>query len=81
MSEPLDGNLLRADPPVSDPRLRVAVPITASGAEQAQPKSDVRETGAQIRVVARVPRFHRIQTIFLEPRSLRCAADTTPPAE
>jgi hypothetical protein len=45
---------------VSHARLRIAVPIAATGAKQAQLDGDVGEPGTEIRVVTRVTRFNRI---------------------
>ena len=43
------------------------MPITPAGPKQAQLERDVGEARAEVRVVARVARLHRIEPLTLEP--------------
>src|SRR5512135_149927 len=59
--EPPQRNVLRAERPVSLVADRVAVPVAAAGAPEAQVEGEFGEPGADVRIVARVPGFHRIE--------------------
>ena len=59
--------LLRPNRPVSDSRLRVAVPVAAAGAKQAELDRNISEARTQVGIVTGVTSLHRVQPLALEP--------------
>ena len=65
--EPFQRDRLGPDGSVSHTRLRIAMPIAPAGPKQAELEGNVGEARAEIGIVARMARLHRIEPLTFEP--------------